>query len=99
MQTPVKLITELEEILQGIQTNNPTDRQRLFEAATRATVQLRKLAEAGPPSTSDAYCDEYDLHIGRLRDASRTIDGNHIDLLGAMTAIEKLRGFAGFNLR
>ena len=99
MQTPAQLITELEEILRDIQTNKLADRQRLFEASSQATTELRKLGKAGPYGTIEAYCGEYDLHIQHLRAAAGTIDGNHSDLIGAMTAIEKLRGFAGFNLR
>lgn len=100
MNSPTQLISELERIVRNIQTNNAFERQQLYLRGMQISEQLRKLGEQRSTCSAniEGYCLEFDLHLERLRDASRSADGNHIDLLGAQTSIDKLKGFAGFNL-
>ena len=97
MKTPAELIARMEELLAALQTNHREARAAAAEEAIHACHELCGLARKNTAMVAE-YCGYYELHVTRLARASRGVDGNHIDLLGAMTEIQKLRGFAGFDL-
>lgn len=96
-------LDRMAELLRTLQSNHPEVRRTAAAEGMELSQALRKTALARRPAkntaTIEAYCGEYDLHVERLATATRDADGNHLDLLGAMTALDKLRGFAGFDLQ
>ncbi len=56
------------------------------------------MAHLGFPALVEEYCGYFEMHVERLASVSDTPDGNHNELLGAMTALAKLRGEMGFDL-
>ena len=99
METPAELLDLMDKVLEEIQTNDAHVRKRAADEGLAASARLAELAHLGPSANIICYCGEYDLHVERLATATRDPDGNHIDLLGAMTATDKLRGWAGFKLK
>ena len=98
MKSPAELLAEMKEVLEKIQTNDAQARTAASAEGLALSAKLHALRHLGPYGTIEQYIGEYELHVERLATASRDSDGNHIDLIGAMTAIEKLRGWAGFKI-